>query len=312
MRLSDPHRNTLRACSEQRNYSAGDKLLARGSSSLSLLLVIDGVVRLQRNTPYGDFVFDEIGPQGYLGEVLFCAGQARASDAVASESGTLWMVQPKALQMAMANQDGFEVAMLWQFWESLSNKTRRMNRTLERFFDPDAQRALAPTPVPPPRATEFDVRRRRETIRLLGLSNMEINFLASVADPIRLEPDQVLFREGEPSRSLYIVAEGRMMISKEIPGAGTEALAFVDTGGLLGEMGLVDDLPRCADAKAAAGGATLLMVRGETIAKVLHPGRASSVRLMRFLCRQQALRLQATYEKIVGWYILSGGSFQAR
>jgi CRP-like cAMP-binding protein len=312
MELKDSHRAILRACGELRSFSEGQNLLRRGAESSSILLLLEGRVKLLRETPYGDFLLGEVGPQGYLGEVLFCSGQTRTSDARASESGTLLVVKPKTLQLAMASNDGFEVAMLWQFWSSLSAKLRHANEALETFFLPSSTKPPALPRPAAPKASNFDVQRRRETIRLLGLSNMEINFLASVADPLRLEPDQVLFREGDVADCLYIVAEGRVMISKEIPGAGTEALCFVDPGGLVGEMGVVDDMPRCADAMTTASGATLLRVQAETLAKVLHPGRASSVRLMRFLCRQQALRLQATYEKIIGWYILSGGTLHAR
>ncbi|REJ81520.1 MAG: hypothetical protein DWQ36_25030 [Acidobacteria bacterium] len=312
MELKDEHRATLRACGELRSYSAGQMLLQRGAESSSILHLVEGEISLLRETPYGDLVLDELGPGGYLGEVLFCCGQPRISSARGTTSGQLLVIKPKTLQMAMANNDGFEVAVLWQFWESLSRKLRHVNRSLEEFFgqseteDVEAQKAAVP------RDAKLDVQARRDAIRRLGLSNMEINFLASVAEPVELDPDALLMREGDPATAMYVVADGRLMVSKEIPGAGTEALCFVDPGGLVGEMGLIDELPRSADVRTTAAGATLLMIKAETLTKLLHPGRASSVRLMRFLCRQQALRLQATYEKIVGWYILAGGSLQGR
>ena len=153
----------------------------------------------------------------------------------------------------------------------------------------------------------IDVNDRRQVFRKLGLSNMEVNSLASVAQACELAPDECLFRQGDPSDCLFVVAEGRLMVSKEIPGAGTEALAFVEPGQIVGEMGLIDELPRCADAFTMASTTTLLRLQADTLSKVLHPEKTTSIRLLRYLCHQQALRVHATYEKVIGWFLLSGG-----
>ena len=70
----------------------------------------------------------------------------------------------------------------------------------------------------------------------------------------------MIFREGEKGNEMYVVLEGRVMISKYIPGAGEEALAFLERGGYFGEMALIDNEPRSADAKAHEGGAVVLVI----------------------------------------------------
>ena len=72
-------------------------------------------------------------------------------------------------------------------------------------------------------------------------------------------------------------------------------------------MGVIDDRPRSADAFTMASTTTLLRLQPDTLAKVLHPEKTTSVRLLRYLCHQQALRVHATYDKIIGWFLLSGG-----
>ena len=52
---------------------------------------------------------------------------------------------------------------------------------------------------------------------------------------------------------MYVVLEGRIMISKYIPGAGEEALAFLERGDYFGEMALIENQPRSADAKSDGG-----------------------------------------------------------
>lgn len=56
---------------------------------------------------------------------------------------------------------------------------------------------------------------------------------------------EIIFREGEPGDHLYIVAEGQVDIV-----ADGQILETVETGGILGELALIDDKPRSAQAVA--------------------------------------------------------------
>ena len=58
-------------------------------------------------------------------------------------------------------------------------------------------------------------------------------------------PGQTVFWEGEPGDRMYIVAEGQVDIM-----AGGRILETVQTGGILGELALIDDKPRSARAVA--------------------------------------------------------------
>jgi hypothetical protein len=59
----------------------------------------------------------------------------------------------------------------------------------------------------------------------------------------------ILFREGDPSEQVYRVRSGRIAIVKERPGAPL-VLGRVREGEFLGEMGVVEELPRSATAQA--------------------------------------------------------------
>lgn len=62
----------------------------------------------------------------------------------------------------------------------------------------------------------------------------------------------VIFRKGDPGRSLMLIASGQVQIS--VSGAdGKEAvLAVLGVGEILGEMGILENKPRSADATALA------------------------------------------------------------
>ena len=74
---------------------------------------------------------------------------------------------------------------------------------------------------------------------------------------------------------MYVVLEGRVMISKYIPGAGEEALAFLERGDYFGEMALIDNQPRSADAKAHDGGAVVLAIPRDVLNR--HPGHQQAL-----------------------------------
>src|SRR5688572_2497779 len=59
----------------------------------------------------------------------------------------------------------------------------------------------------------------------------------------------VIFKEGDVGDKLYLILEGRVRISREVSGMGEEALAILGPGAAFGEMSLIDDFPRSADAR---------------------------------------------------------------
>jgi CRP/FNR family transcriptional regulator, cyclic AMP receptor protein len=61
-------------------------------------------------------------------------------------------------------------------------------------------------------------------------------------------PSEHLCREGDPATSLFFLVQGKVRVSKQIPGVGEEALAILEPGDYFGEMALIDDSPRSADA----------------------------------------------------------------
>ena len=60
---------------------------------------------------------------------------------------------------------------------------------------------------------------------------------------------QVIFRQGEPSDKFYIVRSGQVVLTKEA-GGSTSEFARVGPGEVIGEMGVIQNLPRTATATA--------------------------------------------------------------
>jgi CRP-like cAMP-binding protein len=66
----------------------------------------------------------------------------------------------------------------------------------------------------------------------------------------KIKAGELIFRERDESDALYMVEQGRVVISKEVSGEVDIVLARFSAGDFFGEMGLVDAAPRSASAHA--------------------------------------------------------------
>lgn len=308
--FTDPLLSQLEAALERRSFARGETIVREGDPSLDAYLIESGHIRIQRKTPYGRFSLASLTPGSFFGETAFVDRIPRSGDAVAAEETTLLTLSPDALAPQLEADPRFKLALYWSFWKSLSAKLRQTNDNLTQFFSETGKPPTNP-PVANRDATgEFhvDLASKRKLFQEQKLSNLEINFLTSLSREKNFAPNQVIFHEGDEGDALYIVLEGRVMISKYIPGAGEEALAFLERGGYFGEMALIDNAPRSADAKAHEGGAVVLAIPRDVLEGILDINKISSIRLLTILCTLVASRLRELDDKIIGWFIIAGGS----
>lgn len=300
----------LAGCTSRARWPEGQTVLRQGDPTRESYLIETGGVRIQRDTPYGVFSLAELTPGELFGETAFVDRQARSGDAVTTTDSDLLTLNPLALGDLMQGDPRLSVALYWCFWKSLSSKLRDTNEQLTRFFSETGQPPSSPQPQVSSAGPQFriDLDAKRKLFQEQKLSTMEINFLASLSQEIKLRPGEVIFREGEPGDQMYVVLEGRVMISKFIPGAGEEALAFLERGDYFGEMALIDKQPRSAEAKAHGGDAVVLGIPGDVLEGILDIQKLSSLRLLKVLCSMVAHRLRELDDKIAGWFILAGGA----
>lgn len=82
-----------------------------------------------------------------------------------------------------------------------------------------------------------------------SLSETDREYLASLLRRKSIEKNEVLFRQGDEGTALYIIMQGRIKISVSRR-MDKVTLAILGQGEFLGEMALLDGLPRSADAMA--------------------------------------------------------------
>jgi CRP/FNR family cyclic AMP-dependent transcriptional regulator len=83
-----------------------------------------------------------------------------------------------------------------------------------------------------------------------GLAPQGLARVAALGKEKRQARGVYIFKEGERGDKLYVILEGKVRISRTVPGMGEEALAILGAGEAFGEMSLIDEFPRSADAIA--------------------------------------------------------------
>ena len=106
-----------------------------------------------------------------------------------------------------------------------------------------------------------------------------------------------VFAEGTPGDKLYVILSGAIRISRQVPGMGEEALAILKAGDYFGEMALIDDFPRSADAIAHES-CRLLVLTKDRVADLLFVDRDLAYDLLWSFVRTLSARLRETNDKM--------------
>jgi len=103
--------------------------------------------------------------------------------------------------------------------------------------------------------------------------------------------DEVVFDEGEQGEAFYLVLEGQVLICH--PGQAGQPIATLGPGQFFGELALLDDAPRSAQARAAEDSTLLVLFRGDFLGLMQSHGLVASKIAMQ-LARHLGVRLRAT------------------
>lgn len=80
------------------------------------------------------------------------------------------------------------------------------------------------------------------------LRDWEASVVAGLLEEIRLPAGEVLFRQGDPGDSVYLLTSGTVKIRMKASGAAEREVARLEAGAILGEIGLLLGEPRTATA----------------------------------------------------------------
>jgi CRP-like cAMP-binding protein len=309
--LSDEQIFKLTRAVAAESHDTGSVVFANKSAGQDLYVLERGEVTIQRTTSYGTFALGTLDPGEIFGESSFITQKERTGDAVAAQPSQVLRIDAALLHQIVEESPDLGTQVYWSLWHALARKLRGTNEQLKGFFSADTlpenflrlrkQRAAAPGG-----AVKVESSDKIRLFKEQGLSRRELMTLATFSKEKKFAAGAFLFQEGDKGAEMYIVLEGKAMISKLIPGAGEEALAILERGDFFGEMALIDGEPRSADAKAHGGPLTVLALDQATVKEVLAMDPHAALEFLQLLCRLVADRLREIDEKVVGWRIMSG------
>ena len=125
----------------------------------------------------------------------------------------------------------------------------------------------------------------------IDLSPRELGILAGFMHDRRYQRDEVVFDEGEEGQAIYFILAGEVAIVHADDVA--RPIAVLGAGDFFGELALLDDSPRTAQARAASDCEIVVLFRGDFLGLMqAHAQIASKIALQ--LARHLGSRLRAS------------------
>lgn len=137
--------------------------------------------------------------------------------------------------------------------------------------------------------------------------DLEEDELKQVADVCREEKfvsGEYIFREGEHGNRLYLIVDGEVRISRDVPGSGEEALAVLKAGALFGEMAVFDRTERSTHA-ISNGGTTVLTISRPDFEMLLDFNREVAYKVLWACVRLLSSRLRSTNDSLRSFLAMS-------
>ncbi len=276
-----------------------------------LFLIKKGEVEISRETSYNEVSIARQKDGDFLGEDFFINHRAPLNKAITYTELTLYRWDLEKLDTLFLRNKFLLTKFYWIIWQSLARKIRKANEELGQFFQ--QQISIAEGKGPKEVAKKgiaqdviVEEKTRITALKLKGLSSQEMELLTSFGKEEYYPAGTTIFNEGDKGNSLYIILDGNVRISKEIPGIGEEALAILQKGDYFGEMALIDDDKRSADAKAHSRGVTLLSLTKKSFNDIISSNIDVAAKFIHIICRILSDRLYDLHDKVCQWKIIAG------
>jgi CRP/FNR family cyclic AMP-dependent transcriptional regulator len=128
------------------------------------------------------------------------------------------------------------------------------------------------------------------------LSNRQLKNVSDIMFERTYDTDESIFEEGQPGAALFLILDGRVAIEiyRE---TSTTRLAVLESGAFFGEMALLDDTPRSANARALERTRTLALYRND-LNDLVHRDAKTACQIYRSLAGTIGDRLRLTNELV--------------
>lgn len=141
------------------------------------------------------------------------------------------------------------------------------------------------------------------------LTASAIGDLAQACTMLELQAGEVVFGEGEPAQEVFFVVGGQVRLTCETADGPDVVVGYVEMGGVLGEMGVIDPAPRSASARSVEA-AVVLRLAGEALETFVADGHPVAVVLLRQIRENMTQRIRILDERIGALFLLESDSVE--
>jgi len=144
----------------------------------------------------------------------------------------------------------------------------------------------------------------RQSALFQDLDNGELARVVEVCREQTFRSGTFIFHEGEPGNRLYLITQGEVRISRNVPGSGEEALAVLKPGACFGEMAIFDRSERSTDAIANTDVQCVTIARPD-FELLLDFNRDIAYKVLWAVVRLLSSRLRATNDNLRSFLAMS-------
>jgi CRP/FNR family transcriptional regulator, cyclic AMP receptor protein len=133
---------------------------------------------------------------------------------------------------------------------------------------------------------------------LRALAPEQLEILAEGAKELMFNPDEVIFREGEPANRFYLILSGQIALEAHEPASGTAVLQHLGEGDVMGWSWLVPPFVWGCEARATEP-TRAIVLNGAHILVAAEGNREFGYELMKRVAQLVIQRLQATRKQLL-------------
>ena len=113
----------------------------------------------------------------------------------------------------------------------------------------------------------------------------KLKLLAFTSERAVFEAEEILFHQGDAADSAYIIVDGEVAVDVESPGGGRTRVARLGRDQIVGEIGILGDVPRTATVTASAR-TTTLKISKDLFFRMVSDFPTMAVEVMRVLAHR--------------------------
>jgi CRP/FNR family transcriptional regulator len=147
----------------------------------------------------------------------------------------------------------------------------------------------------------------RQNVLFKDLTESELLEIILIGHVKTYEANKVIFKEGDPGDTMYIIVSGCVRISK-IQNGNEEALAVLDPKAVFGEMTMFDRKPRSAHAIAHEK-CSVFAISMDDLVELFKKNRELAFKFLWAFCLTLTDRLRATNERFQVMMSLANSGF---